>query len=74
MNPAKWKAILEPLGFTVLYHGYFKEFDYWLDAAPKGYFRNKIWNMLRRMEGRMRLWKPNNSTYSPCCGLIAKKK
>ncbi|MFH1005354.1 MAG: methyltransferase domain-containing protein [Bacteroidota bacterium] len=73
MNPYKWKRVLEQLGFEIIYCGYFSEFEYWLDKSPTGFWKKILCSGLSKAKSCMKLLPPNNSVYSPYCGLIAKK-
>jgi len=36
MNLAKWREVLEQNGMSLLYHGYYRTFDYWSDTPQQG--------------------------------------
>jgi SAM-dependent methyltransferase len=76
MDPFKWRTIVEKMGFSVEFCGYFGRFDMWA-AYQKRSFPAKLLvhgivdvlvPLLRRLP-----WPAGRKLYSPYCGMIAKK-
>jgi hypothetical protein len=72
MNVDLWKKQLEEEGFTILYSGYFGNFDFWADSQKRNIFQRAGISMIRKLLPLLKKL-PSNQLYSPYCGLIAKK-
>ncbi len=74
MQPDLWKVHVEQNGFTVVKHGFFEKFDFWVEEEPPLYFKPII-VLLRRLKPFLKKMLPaNRESYSPFCGIIAQKK
>ncbi len=76
MDPQKWRAITERMGFSIIFCGYFGRFYMWA-ASQKRSLPVKLMvhgvidilvPLLRRLP-----WPEGRKSYAPCCGIIAKK-
>jgi 2-polyprenyl-3-methyl-5-hydroxy-6-metoxy-1,4-benzoquinol methylase len=72
MNVDLWKKQLEEEGFTILYSGYFGNFDFWADSQERNIFQRGGISLIRKLLPLLKKL-PSNQLYSPYCGLIAKK-
>ncbi len=74
MDPQLWKAFLEQKGMEVIKAGYFGKFDFWLEKTPS-FIKHLIVAVLVRLKPLMAKFIPRGSeSYSPYCGIIARKK
>jgi SAM-dependent methyltransferase len=73
MQPKLWKDVLEKNGFQVNFSGYFGGFDFWVDRQKRNFFQKIFTEFMQRIAVPMFSWLPNSSTYSPYCGIVAKK-
>jgi L-malate glycosyltransferase len=73
MAPEKWKKLAEQNGFEVLHAGYIGSFEFWVDKEPDQGWRAKVFQRLIRHYHRFKKLPENRKTWSPYCGIIAKK-
>ena len=69
MEDVVWKK-----GFEIVFQGYIGEFDFWVDKRPNGYVKNKIIDYLNKYSFILKKIKSGKKSYSPYCGIIAKRK
>ena len=74
MSPIEWKMLCEKKGFEIVFQGYIGEFDFWVDKRPNGYVKNKIIDYLNKYSFILKKIKSGKKSYSPYCGIIAKRK
>lgn len=72
MNPELWKSTLEAQGLIVSWHGYFGNFDFWADRQKRSVFKRISLKGIQILTKLLR-WLPNSQSYSPYCGIVAKK-
>jgi 2-polyprenyl-3-methyl-5-hydroxy-6-metoxy-1,4-benzoquinol methylase len=74
MDPELWARLAVDNGFETLASGYFGGFDFWVDHQDRTESQNKILNNLYCLLPFLRRIEENDKSYSPYCGLIARKK
>ena len=75
MNPASWKKIIRYMDFDILYSGYFGPFGFWNEEQRRGRMQNELLYLVYRLMPHLQRILPCDSkSYSPFCGLIAKKR
>jgi 2-polyprenyl-3-methyl-5-hydroxy-6-metoxy-1,4-benzoquinol methylase len=75
MNPDLWRAILLKENFEIIYHGYFGEFDFWVDRQKRNWIQKKAIKMIQHAKPLLRKILPaNRERFAPYCGLVAKRK
>jgi SAM-dependent methyltransferase len=73
MNPVLWQKQLESLGYTVKWHGYFGNFDFWADKQKRNLLNKVSLKAINILIPLFR-WLPNSKLYSPYCGIVAFRK
>ncbi|MBL7740060.1 MAG: class I SAM-dependent methyltransferase [Chitinophagaceae bacterium] len=73
MNPSLWKKQLESMGYTVIWSGYFGNFDFWADRQKRNLFNKISLKIIYKLTSLLR-WLPDSRLYSPYCGIVAEKK
>lgn len=74
MRPDIWRSVLEENGFSVRFAGYFGKFDFWYDQQKRNFIQKLFAEFTRRVLVPMFSWLPNSRSYSPYCGIVAKKE
>ena len=72
MRPDIWKSEFRKLGYSVIFSGYFGNFNFWINKENKRMFKRIITKAIRKATPFLRKL-PNSSFYSPYCGIIVKK-
>ncbi len=74
MNPALWKAFLEQQGMEIIKTGYFGKFDFWVEKTPS-FFKHIFLAVLVRLKPlAAKFISQGSESYSPYCGIVARKK
>jgi len=74
MNPKKWKEILMKQGFEIIFSGYFGGFNFWHCWQGRPYIqRFFLYRFMKIVPFLNRKIKHNHPSYSPFCGIVAKK-
>jgi|SaaInlStandDraft_4_1057021.scaffolds.fasta_scaffold15586_2 L-malate glycosyltransferase len=75
MNPTKWATYLRLLNFEIIHSGYFAPISFWVEKEKRNNI-SKLLIFLIRQSTRVigKIIKANHASYSPYCGIIAKKK
>ena len=75
MNPTKWATYLRLLNFEIIHSGYFAPISFWVEKEKRNNI-SKLLIFLIRQYTRVigKIIKANHASYSPYCGIIAKKK
>jgi SAM-dependent methyltransferase len=73
MQPDIWKDALEKNGFRVEFSGFFGNFDFWVDRQKRNFLQKGFAEFFQRIAVPMFSWLPNSPTYSPYCGIVAKR-
>ena len=75
MNPVSWKKIIRCMDFDILYSGYFGSFGFWNEEQRRGRLQNELLYLVYRLMPHLQKILPcDMKSYSPFCGLIAKKR
>lgn len=74
MNPALWQAFLETQGMEIVKTGYFGELDFWVEETPSFIKRLMVGVLVRLKPLMKRFVQKGSESYSPYCGIIARKK
>ncbi|MCC8146950.1 MAG: class I SAM-dependent methyltransferase [Bacteroidales bacterium] len=76
MEPDKWETVIRDHGFEIIKKGYIGSFDFWTGATKRNYlqiiarrFMVHIMNPLLK-----KIYKKPSPSYSPYCGIIAKRQ
>lgn len=76
MNPDQWANSLKDHGFEIIQKGYIGGFDFWTGSMQRNYLqiigRRLMVNLLTPLLNK--LFKKPSASYSPYCGMIARKK
>lgn len=73
MQPKKWESIIKKLGFETLNCGHFGNFMFWVDNENRNWLQKLTINLIQSSTKRFLKYLPDNSAYSPFCGLICRK-
>jgi hypothetical protein len=73
MDPEKWTKVLGD-SFEVLACEYFSEFGFWIGEQKRSFFQKLMFWILRAMLPVLRVLPKNKRSYSPYCGLVARKR
>jgi SAM-dependent methyltransferase len=73
MQPELWRSTLTENGFDVQFAGYFGGFDFWFDRQKRNFIQKGFTEVTRRIAVPLFSWLPNAKSYSPYCGIVAKK-
>jgi len=75
MRPVLWSKLIRDMDFNVLFSGCFGLFGFWNEEQPRNRVQNEALYYIYRLMPRLQKILPENKTsYSPFCGLVAKKK
>lgn len=73
MQPLAWGEMVKEHDFEIIFCGYFGNFLFWVDDCKRNWLQRLVINLIQSTTKRYLKYLPNNSMYSPCCGLICKK-
>lgn len=74
MCPERWAEICTEYGFEIIFSGYFGGFDFWTDGEELGPVLKDVMASISNVLPVLRTIKEDDPSYSPYCGLIARKK
>jgi len=75
MNPIKWESELRSLDFEIIHSGYFGPINFWVEKEERNNISKLFIFFIQQFTRVMRkIIKANHASYSPYCGIIAKKK
>lgn len=73
MSPEKWEITIAPLGFELIFSGWFGGFDFWREPGDLTIQQSKDLEWLDKLVPLLRSIQEDDPSYSPYCGLIARK-
>lgn len=71
MSPKKWGEILREAGFDIVYNGYFGKFDFWIERENMREISRFLLKLI--IKPFRFILPPHKKSYSPFCGLIARR-
>ena len=75
MNPKKWEADLKLLNFDIIHSGYFGPISFWVEKEERNNISKLCIYLIKQCTRVFRkIIKANHGSYSPYCGIIARKK
>lgn len=73
MLPEKWESVIQQLGFEIIFSGWFGGFDFWSEPANLTMQQADALENIRRIIPILKTIQEDDPSYSPYCGLIARK-
>ena len=71
----KWESELRSLNFEIIHSGYFGPINFWVEKEERNNISKLFIFFIQQFTRVMRkIIKANHASYSPYCGIIAKKK
>ena len=75
MNPEQWAEELVMKGYEIISAGYYGGFDFWVGSQKRSFAKRFLLRIFSRVRSILKLiLRKNSPSYSPYCGIIARKK
>jgi SAM-dependent methyltransferase len=75
MRPVLWSKLIQDMNFHLLFSGCFGPFGFWNEEQRRNRVQNEALHYIYRLMPSLQKTLPENKkSYSPFCGLIARKK